>query len=465
MALGKRAVKQSEMFIPVAELPKSPAHPFYSRLNRLLAEADFDSFVETLCEPYYREGGRPSIPPGIYFRMLFIGYFEGIDSQRGVAWRCADSRSLREFLGAAPTDTTPAHNSMTVIRQRLPESVFDGVFEKVLSLLRERGLLKGKTLGVDATTLEANAAMKTIVRKADGKDWKNYLRTLAQAEGIEDPSDDDLRRIDRGRKDKKVSNETWESPVDGDARIARMKDGTTHLAYKAEHAVDLETEAIVNAQVSPATRGDGESGMECVILAQVALSRSGSGAAVQELVADKGYHDNGLLSECAHFGIRTYIPERKQAKRVWTNKPAEVEDAFRANRRRVRGDRGRRLNRWRSERVERTFAHVCETGGGRRTWLRGLLNVQKAHLLRCCAYNLGLVMRKCFGMSKPRSGAAAASCLLILSAVMAYGITGPNLGVGYLPWPIPSALSLLLIAALARYTSRHLRLVPEIRGS
>jgi len=465
MALGKRRVQQREMFIPVAELPKSPAHPFYSRLNQLLAEAGFDEFVEALCEAYYKEGGRPSIPPGIYFRMLFIGYFEGIDSQRGIAWRCADSRSLREFLGAAPTDTTPAHNSMTVIRQRLPESVFDGVFEKVLSLLRERGLLKGKTLGVDATTLEANAAMKTIVRKADGKDWRNYLRTLAQAEGIEDPSADDLRRIDRGRKDKKVSNETWESPVDGDARIARMKDGTTHLAYKAEHAVDLETEAIVSAQISPATRGDAETGVESMVLAQVALTRSGSAAAVAELVADKGYHDNGLLAQCAHFGIRTYIPERKQAKRVWMNKPAEVQSAFRANRRRVRGDRGRRLNRWRSERVERTFAHICETGGGRRTWLRGLVNVQKAHLLRCCAYNLGLVMRKCFGMGKPRSGAVAATVVLILSAATAYGILGANLALGYLPGLMPYALALLSLAALARYTPGHLLLIPENRGS
>lgn len=465
MALGKRTVQQREMFIPVAELPKSPSHPFYSRLNQLLAEAGFDEYVEGLCAPHYKEGGRPSIPPGIYFRMLFIGYFEGIDSQRGIAWRCADSRSLREFLGAAPTDTTPAHNSMTVIRQRLPESVFDGVFEKVLSLLRERGLLKGKTLGVDATTLEANAAMKTIVRKADGKDWKNYLRTLAQAEGIENPSDDDLRRIDRGRKDKKVSNEVWESPVDGDARIARMKDGTTHLAYKAEHAVDLETEAIVNAQVSPATRSDGESGVESVILAQVALGRSGSEAEVQELVADRGYHDNDLLAECAHFRIRTYIPERRQAKRVWTDKPAEVQDAFRANRRRVRGARGRRLNRWRSERVERTFAHVCETGGGRRTWLRGLINVQKAHLLRCCAYNLGLVMRKCYGMSKPRSGAAAAIVFLILSAAIDYEIAGANRKLGYHPWLIPSALTFLLFATLTRITPWPLRLIPENRGS
>jgi transposase len=465
MALGKRAVKQSEMFIPVAELPKSPAHPFYSRLNRLLAEADFDSFVETLCEPYYREGGRPSIPPGVYFRMLFIGYFEGIDSQRGVAWRCADSRSLREFLGAAPTDPTPAHNSMTVIRQRLPESVFEAVFSKVLSVLQEKGLLKGKTLGVDATTLEANAAMKSIVRKADGKDWKNYLRTLAQAEGIEEPSDDDLRRIDRGRKGKKVSNETWESPVDGDARIARMKDGTTRLAYKAEHAVDLETQAIVNAQIHHANRGDAQTGRESLILAQVELGRAGSEAAVEELVADKGYHDNGLLTECAHFGIRTYIPERKQAKRVWVNKPPEMQGAFRANRRRVRGERGRKLNRWRSERVERTFAHICETGGGRRSWLRGLINVQKAHLLRCCAYNLGLVMRKCYGMGKPRSGASAAIAILVLLTTITSAMRSSQLPWEYLPQLLPYALALLLLAAWAHYITTLFPITPENRGS
>ena len=451
MALGKRVPQQEEMFVPVTDLPKSPAHPFYNRLNQLLAEEGFDEFVEALCEPYYKTGGRPSIPPGVYFRMLFIGYFEGIDSQRGIAWRCADSRSLREFLGAALTDATPAHNSMTVIRQRLPGSLFEAVFEKVLALLGQRGLLKGKTLGIDATTLEANAAMKTIVRKADGQDWKNYLRTLAQAEGIEEPTDDDLRRIDRGRKEKKVSNETWESPTDGDARIARMKDGTTRLAYKAEHAVDLETSAIVNAQVTHANRGDAETGPESLILAQVELVKAGSAATVMEVVADKGYHDNRLLAACVRLGVRSYIPERKQAKRIWTNKPAELEAAFRANRRRVRGERGRKLNRWRSERVERTFAHVCETGGGRRAWLRGLESVQKSHLMRCCAYNLGLVMRKCFGIGKPRGGAVAAAGLLALTAALmaALSVSGSLLGQ---PSGLTSyALGLLVISATACY--------------
>lgn len=430
MALGKRIPKQSDLFIAATALPKTPAHPFYAKLNALLAEAQFDPFVEELCAPYYKEGGRPSIPPGVYFRMLFIGYFEGIDSQRGIAWRCADSRSLREFLGADLTDATPAHNSMTVIRQRLPESVFESVFVHVLGVLDGKGLLKGKTLGIDATTLEANAAMRSIVRKADGKDWKEFVRALAQAEGIENPTDDDLRRIDRGRKDKKVSNEDWESPHDPDARIAKMKDGRTHLAYKAEHAIDLETEAIVAAQVTHADRGDAHTGRETIILAQAALVQSGSAAEIKEVVQDKGYHDNAHLAWCAGWGLRTYIPERQQKTRTWTNKPDEYEAAFRANRRRVRGERGRRLNRWRSEKNERSFAHVCETGGGRRMWLRGVVNASKSYVMRCCAHNLGLVMRKCFGLSKPRSGGAAWAWLLAFWALLTAIATAWNLSVG-----------------------------------
>jgi transposase len=422
MALGKRTAKQTELFVPVAQLPKSPAHPFYAKLNGLLAESAFDPYVEKLCEPYYKEGGRPSIPPGTYFRMLFIGYFEGIDSQRGIAWRCADSRSLREFLGAELTEATPAHNSMTVIRQRLPASVFESVFEQVLGVLDKKGLLRAKTLGIDSTTLEANAAMRSIVRKADGKNWQEFLRTLAQAEGIENPTEEDLRRLDRKRKDKKVSNEEWENPHDPDARIARMKDGRTHLAYKAEHAVDLESTAIVAAHVTTAERGDTATGEETLILAQVHLVRSGSPAEIKEVVQDKGYHDNQALARIAAWGVRTYVPERKQKSRVWTDKPAEFEAAFRANRRRVRSDKGRRLNRWRSEKCERSFAHVCETGGGRRMWLRGLDNATKSHLLRCAGYNLGLVLRKCYGLSKPRSAVFAAGRFLLLGLFLTLGI-------------------------------------------
>ena len=213
MALGKRKPKQDELFIPTAKLATGPGHPFYSKLNEVLAEAGFDEFVEKLCAPYYKEGGRPGIPPGVYFRMLFIGYFEGLDSQRGIAWRCADSLALRTFLGIALTEQTPVHVSMTMIRKRLAESVFDKVFVFVLGLLEQKGLLSGKTVGMDATTLEANAAMKSIVRKDTGDNWKEYLQGLAKAEGIEQPTEEDLRRLDRARKDKKVSNQHFAYPL------------------------------------------------------------------------------------------------------------------------------------------------------------------------------------------------------------------------------------------------------------
>lgn len=400
--MGQHKTKQAELFIPTLQLPKGPSHPFYARLNEVLAEHGFDSFVEGICAPFYKEGGRPGIAPGLYFRMLLIGYFEGIDSQRGIAWRCADSFSLRQFLGLLPTEASPEHSSLTVIRQRLPETVFNEVFTFVLRIINEEGLLKGKTVGIDATTLEANAAMRSIVRKDDGRNWNQYLQQLAQAEGIDNPNAEQLRQMDRKRKDKKVSNQDWHNPHDPDARIAKMKDGRTHLAYKAEHAVDLKTEVIVAATVTHAERSDPETGAETLIMAEYNLQRAGQCDGVRELVTDKGYHDNRLLARCAQWQVRTYIPERKQKGRCWTNKPEEYQAAYRANRQRVRQNKGRRLNRWRSERCERSFAHVCETGGARRTWLRGVDKVTKAYLMRCAAYNLGVLMRRVFGLGKPR---------------------------------------------------------------
>jgi transposase len=430
MAIGRRRPRQDELFIPTAKLATGPGHPFYTKLNLVLDEAGFDEFVEKLCQPHYKEGGRPGIPPGVYFRMLFIGYFEGLDSQRGIAWRCADSLGLRAFLGFRLTEDTPVHVSMTMIRQRLPESVFDRVFVFVLGLLQEKGLLRGKSVAVDATTLEANAAMKSIVRKDTGQNWKEYLRDLAKAEGMENPTEEDLRRLDRGRKDKKVSNAQWESPTDRDSRIARMKDGRTHLAYKAEHAVDLESEAIVATTVTFADKSDPQSGPVTLSLSEANLVLAGSATEIEEAVMDKGYHDNGLLAGLAQRGVRTYIPERGQKRRCWTDKPLEQEEAYRANRRRVRGKKGRRLNRWRSERCERTFAHVCETGGGRRTWLRGQTNVSKAHTLKCAAYNLGVLLRKVWGLRKPRNadegvwgGLLAALAWLALAAVIVCRMT------------------------------------------
>jgi transposase len=405
MALGKRKGKQQDMWIATTNLPQAPGHPFYQKLNQLLTEAGFDAYVEELCRPFYADNvGRPSIPPGTYFRMMFIGYFEGLDSQRGIAWRCSDSRSLQSFLGYLPSETTPDHSSLTVIRQRLPEAVHEQVFAFVLRIAEAKELLRGKTVAVDATLLEANAAMKTIVRRDTGDDWKSYVRKLAAQAGIENPSDEELRRFDKTRKDKKVSNAEWVSSSDPESRIAKMKDGTTHLAYKAEHVVDLESNLVLAAEIHAADRADSATLVASVLSAQINLVRAGAATEIEEVVADKGYHKAEMLSTCASLGMRTYIPEaQKRQRRVWTDKPGPWQRAYRANQRRVQGRRSKALQRLRSEYVERTFAHVCETGGARRNWLRGLLKVSKRYLMQVAAHNLGIVMRKLLGIGTPRS--------------------------------------------------------------
>jgi transposase len=405
MALGKRKHEQQEAWVATTELPRSPGHPFYRRLNQLLAEAGFDAWLESLCRPYYaQQKGRPSIPPGTYFRMILIGYFEGIASQRGIAWRCCDSRSLAEFLGYGPTDETPDHSSLTRIHQRLPQEVHEAMFNFVLALAAEKKLLSGTTVAVDSTMLEANAAMKSIERKDTGEDWKEYLRRLAAEAGIENPTEEDLRRFDKKRTDKKVSNDDWQSPSDPESRIAKMKDGRTHLAYKAEHVVDLKTDLVLAAVVYEANRGDAETLAESVVQAQKNIIEADSPANITSAAADKGYHSAETLALVnGPLGVRTYIPEPKRKKRwKWRERPAEQQPAVTGNGRRVRGVRGKRLQRLRSELTERSFAHVCETGGARRCWLRGMIKVAKRYLLQVAARNLSLMMRKLFGMGTPR---------------------------------------------------------------
>jgi transposase len=420
--LGRRVPLPLDLAISLKDLPPPPANLFYERLNALLEDAGFDAFLEDLCRPYYAENfGRPGIPPGVYFRMLLFGYFEGLSSQRAIAWRCADSRSVQAFLGWPPHKPTPDHSSLTRIHQRLPARVHEKVFVFVLKLAEDKGLLPGPTVAVDSTFLEANASMKTIVRRDTGDDWKEYLRKLAAEAGIENPTDEELRRFDQKRKNKKVSNEDWMSPTDPDSKIAKMKDGTTHLAYKAEHVVDLKTELVLAAPVYPADQPDSGTMLESVVAAQVNLMEAERGlpleelaaqpeaavaelTALEEAVTDKGYHKAETLADCAAVGLRTYTPEKQQRyKRAWTDKPPEWERAYRNNRRRVSGSRGKRLQKLRSEKVERSFAHVCETGGGRRSWLRGLIKVGTSYLMRVAGHNLGVIMRWVYGKGTPRS--------------------------------------------------------------
>jgi transposase len=411
MSMGKRKARQESLFIATGQLMPSAGHPFYQRLNALLDEFGFDRWIEQRCAPYYEQKekrGQPSTPPGVYFRMLLVGYFENLSSQRGIAWRCADSLSLRQFLGIPLDAGTPEHSTLTNTRKRLPAEVFDEVFVFVLKIAEQKKLLAGKTVGVDSTTLEANAAMKSIVRKDTGEDWKEYVTRLMQDEGViepdQEPTAEEARRFDKQRKNKKVSNDEWESSTDADARITKMKDGTTHLAYKAENVVDLESDIVLSAGIFPADQGDAATLVGSVIEAQTHLQEAGSEAKIEEVAADKGYHAAETIEMSNALDMKTYIPEPKRPHRSkWTDKSAEQRRAVVNNRRRVQRDKSKKLQRRRSEVVERTFAHICETGGARRSWLRGFVNVAKRYLMAAAAHNLGRILRRLTGIGKPKA--------------------------------------------------------------
>ena len=414
--MGRRARQrreQTDFWIAHSELPRTAGHPFYERLNQLLAERGFDEFVEAQCERFYAEPmGRPSLTPGRYFRLLLVGYFEGLDGERGIAWRAADSLALRRFLELELSEQPPDHSTISRTRRLIDVETHQAVFRWVLELLAEKGLLKGKTVGIDATTLEANAAMRSIVRRDTSEGYEAFLRRLAEESGIATPTREQLAKLDRKRV-KKGSNDDWVNPHDPEAGITKMKDGRTHLAYKVEHAVDLETGAVVAVTVATGDAGDTETMLRTLPqagenIAEVACATNNEqvGERVQaegpvEAVADKGYHSNNTLTALKEAEVRTYISEPDRGQRRWKDKP-EAQAAVYSNRRRIQGEHGKALLRRRGELLERSFAHAYETGGMRRVYLRGRDNVLKRVLIHVGALNLSLVMRKWLGKGTPR---------------------------------------------------------------
>ena len=415
MGMGRRAKqrRQEQLWIAHTELPRTVAHPFYEQLNRVLEERGFDEFVEQQCAGFYAEKmGRPSLAPGRYFHLLLIGYFEGIDSERGIAWRAADSLALRGFLGVGLNEMPPDHSTISRTRRLIDVETHQAVFGWVLELLAEKALLKGKTVGIDGTTLEANAALRSIVRRDTGEGYQEFLTRLAQESGIATPTREQLAKLDRKRA-RKGSNEDWVNPYDPDAGITKMKDGRTHLAYKAEHAVDLETGAVVAVTVAAGDAGDTSTIVETLAqagehIAEVACATNHEevGERVHpkgplEVVGDKGYHSNDTLTGLADAEVRTYISEPDRGQRNWKEKP-EAQAAVYGNRRRIGGEHGKQLLRRRGEMVERSFAHAYETGGMRRVHLRGRENILKRVLIHLGGFNLSLVMRQLLGKGTPR---------------------------------------------------------------
>ncbi len=405
MAMGKRTSEQAAMWIPTTDLPVSPGHPFYARLNAILDAAGFDRFAEEQCRPFYAAVmGRPSLPPGRYFRLLLLGYFEGLDSERGIAWRAADSLAVRSFVGLGLDVAGPDHSTISRTRRLIDVETHRAVFTWVQERLVAAELLKGRTVAIDATTLEANAAMRSIVRRDTGESYQEFLTQLAVASGLKTPTREALARLDRRRK-KRTSNKDWKNPFDPDAKITKMKDGRTHLAHKAEHAVDLDSGALVAVTLQGADVGDttslGETAIAAAEQVEAAHAARATPPGLTEIIADKGYHSNQTMIDLAAVGVRSYIAEPERGRRDWTKTP-EAQGPVYGNRRRVRGARGKRLMRCRGEYVERSFAHVYDTGGMRRTHLRGHQNILKRLLVHASAFNLGVLMRQAFGRGTPR---------------------------------------------------------------
>jgi transposase len=428
--MGTRETEQSSLWVAASELPKAPGHPFYARLNALLETHDFDRFVEDQCRAFYAPVmGRPSLTPGRYFRLLLVGYFEGIDGERGIAWRATDSLAIRSFLRLPVHEAPPDHSTISRTRRLIDLETHRAVFTWVQQRLVEAGLLKGRTIAIDATTLEANAAMRSIVRRDTGEGYEAFLTGLAKASGIDTPTRQDLARLDRKRK-KKTSNKDWTNPFDPDAKVTKMKDGRTHLAHKAEHAVDVDTGAIVAVTLQGADKGDTTTISETAIAAAEQVEDAQADVpepqVLEEAIADKGYHSNQTMVDLDAVGIRSYIAEPDRGRRDWSKEPEAQAPVYR-NRRRTRGSRGRRLMRRRGETIERSFAHLYDTGGMRRTHLRGHTNILKRLLIHAGGFNLGLVMRHLIGVGTPRGlqgrlAATIAALVALWSLVHAHGI-------------------------------------------
>jgi len=402
MGMGRKKdrEKQADLWVAASEIATTPGHEFYERLNAVLNAEKFDQRIEAVCRKYYKSSsGRPSMTPGTYFRMLLLGYFEGIESERGMAWRAADSLSFRKFLGYDLIEQTPDHSTVSRTRRLYSVETHRAVMQWVLKILRKHGLADGQSVCIDATTLQANASMKSLVRRHTGVSYDAYLRQLAEAEGLENPTKEQLVRLDRKRK-KKASNDDWTNPNNPSARITRMKDGRTKLAHKAEHAVDLASGAVLAVTVQPADRGDTTSYGETLDAAQQEAEKAHP-AGIEELVMDKGYHSSVVLMDLAAREIRSYVPEPARGKRHWPGK-AEEQHCVYANRRRVRAARSKRLQKLRGELCERSFAHCYATGGLRRMYVRGEENVLKRVLVQAAAFNVGLLLRKLSGWGKPR---------------------------------------------------------------
>lgn len=425
---------QQEFWLRPGDLVRGAQEGFYARLNGALEKIDFTESVHRLCAPYYKtgsaSGGRPPVDPAVMFKMLIVGFLEGIGSERGIAARCEDSLTIRRFLGYSLTEETPEHSSFTVFRQRLPQEVFDAVHLVILKGLKAHGLLKGRHLGIDSSIIEANASLSGLAHRNTEESYREYVRELARQAGVDPADAAAVARFDRKRKGRKTSNDEWHNPDDPDAKIGRTKDGACDMVHKPEHIVDLESGAIIAAEVRPGDAGD-TAELSGRVLGAVERVEELHGARhlegesrVKSLTADKGFHDALELTIIQHeTGVRTVIGDANAARRRLDKLEPEVRAAVQRAARAVKSQSGKALLKARGEKIERGFAHVLDSGGLRRTTLRGLVRINKRYLCGIIAFNLCLLMRKLTGIGTAKQAAAVAGRLFdaILRLVRGFG--------------------------------------------
>jgi transposase len=432
---------QQQLWIPTSEIVATPANVFLERLNTALASMQFGESVRALCAPFYqmdaRKGGRPGIDPEVYFKMLLVGFFEGIASERGIAARCADSLSLRQFLGYELSEATPDHSSLTVIRQRLAPEVYRQVFDIVLVALKRHKLVKGRNIGIDASTMEANASLKSLENRLTGEAYAEYVTGLAAAAGVDTSDPAAVRRFDKNRPGRTTSNDDWKNPHDEDAKIGRTKRGSTRMIYKPEHIIDLDTGAILDADVRPGNEADTDELTERISEADKRLKKAlgidDDERLSKTLTADKGYFKLSEVTALQARGLRTVISDPASNRR--TDKcTAKERQVLRSAQRAVGAAYGKALLKRRGMYIERSFEHLLDCGGARRTTLRGRVNIQKRYLVQAMGVNLSLLLRTAIGIGTLKQMLAAAEESVFVLITTLRALLGSVVGTDRLSW-------------------------------
>jgi transposase len=422
--------KQQEFWIERWRVSKGKSEEFYSKLNEHLGAMDFARQVWGLCAPAYCEesrGGRPGIDPVVYLKMLMVGFFENLPSERAIAARCEDSLSVRAFLGYGLEESTPDHSSLSVIRQRLGPEIYQGVFEVVLLALKGHGLFRGRHLGIDASVIEANASLRTLVHRNTEEAYWDYVKALAAQQGVDPEGEAALRRFDKQRPGRKTSNEDWKNPHDPQAKVGRTKAGTCDMIYKPEHVTDLESGAIIQAEVLEGDHADPEALSERVGCAVGVVNRlvgKKAEGVVRSLTADKNYFAIEQIARIQELNIRTVIGDPNAARRRKEALELRLRKALHRAACAVKSLSGKALLRRRGMHLERSFEHILDEGGLRRATLKGTDNLAKRHKIAAACFNLSLLMRALVGVGTPKQWMAKASTLLrALFASLCQGVS------------------------------------------